>query len=144
MLEHTRRTTPDQPALLGGAQGKRNKAVLCALRARLFVVTSRAVPDIVGVAHPFFGFVFYSHVRRLDQARTSGGVGRALFEHVDAQRIVRVAQPRSLVSDRGNPAGAVSLGRLFFGYFLLATQKKVTCWRATPGEVDFVIHASTG
>jgi len=38
------------------------------------------------VAHQIFGFAFRftSPERRLDQARTSGGVGRALFEHVAA------------------------------------------------------------
>ena len=74
-------------------------------------------------------------VSRLDQPKTSGEVGRALFVHVDAQRIVRVAQPRSFVTGRGNPAGAENQGRLFLGYLLLAKQKKVTCCRATPGGI---------
>jgi hypothetical protein len=38
------------------------------------------------VAHPIFGFAFrlLPPERRLDQTQTSGGVGRALFEHVAA------------------------------------------------------------
>jgi len=41
-----------------------------------------------------------------------------------------------LAVERGNPAGAANRGRLFFGYFLLARQKKVTSCRATPGGFD--------
>jgi len=39
---------------------------------------------------------------------------------------VRVPQPPGQTSNAGYPAGAANRGRLFFGYFLLATQKKVT------------------
>src|SRR5271165_5908527 len=38
---------------------------------------------------------------------------------------------------QGSPKGRRTWGRLFFGYFLLAKQKKVTCCRAAPGEVVF-------
>ena len=31
-------------------------------------------------------------------------------------------------------------GSLFFGYFILAQQKKVACCRATPGDVDFDVE----
>jgi len=79
-----------------------------------------------------------SPVRRLDQTQTGGGVRRALFERVAAQRIVRVAQPRTFASGRGNREAAANRGRLFFGYFLLAKQKKVTCCRATPGGFRWV------
>ncbi len=41
------------------------------------------------------------------------------------------SQPR-LARSAGNPEGALSQGRLFFGYFLLAKQKKVT-WARHPG-----------
>ena len=41
------------------------------------------------------------------------------------------------MTERGNPEGAVNRGRLFFGYFLLAKQKKVIGCRATPDEVGF-------
>ncbi|MFZ3019302.1 MAG: hypothetical protein WA056_12695, partial [Gallionella sp.] len=51
-----------------------------------------------------------------DQTQTSGDVRRALFEHVAAQRIVRVAQPRSFASDRGNPKGGKP-GAPSLGYF---------------------------
>jgi hypothetical protein len=40
------------------------------------------------------------------------------------------------LSNGGNPEGAGRWGRLFFGYFLLAKQKKVTSCRATPDDVD--------
>jgi hypothetical protein len=51
-------------------------------------------------------------VHRLYFLLTSGGVRRGLFEHVAAQQIVRVPQPRLFVKNRGNPAGAVNRGRL--------------------------------
>jgi hypothetical protein len=41
-------------------------------------------------------------------------------------------------SNAGYPAGAANRGRLFFGYFILAKQKKVTSCRSTTGGVDFV------
>jgi len=49
---------------------------------------------------------------------------------------VRVPQPPDQSSNAGNPEGMTDWGRLFFGYFLLAKQKKVTSCRAAPGEVD--------
>ena len=50
---------------------------------------------------------------------------------------MRVPQPPDQSSNAGHRAAAANRGRLFFGYFLLAKQKKVTSCRATPGEVDF-------
>ncbi|MBU1775783.1 MAG: hypothetical protein KJ899_03970, partial [Gammaproteobacteria bacterium] len=44
-------------------------------------------------------------------------------------------------SNAGNPEGAAHRGRLFFGYFLLAKQKKVACCRATPDGIDFELNA---
>ena len=41
-------------------------------------------------------------------------------------------------SNAGNLEEVADWGRLFFGYFLLAKQKKVTSCRATPDGVDFV------
>jgi hypothetical protein len=49
-----------------------------------------------------------------------------------------------LPSNAGNRAAAANWGRLLLGYFLLATQKKVTSCRATPDGFDFVVYASTG
>jgi len=40
------------------------------------------------------------------------------------------------LSNAGYRAAAANRGRLFLGYFLLATQKKVTSGRATPGGFD--------
>jgi hypothetical protein len=56
---------------------------------------------------------------------------------VDAKRIVRVPQPPGQSSNAGNLEEVADWGRLFFGYFLLAKQKKVTSCRAAPGEVGF-------
>ena len=42
----------------------------------------------------------------------------------------------TLFQNVGNPEGARHSGRLFFGYFLLAKQKKATSRRATPGLVN--------
>ena len=86
-------------------------------------------------------FAFPSPVRRLDQPQVSGGLG----EHCSSSAVGRgvcaplgrVAQPRLLAADRGNPAGAANRGRLLFGYFFLATQEKVTSCRAAPGGFDF-------
>jgi len=47
--------------------------------------------------------------------------------------------PRLLAADRGNPEGAANWGRFFFGYFILAKQKKVISCRSTPGEFDLVL-----
>src|SRR5450830_1740465 len=61
------------------------------------------------------------------------------------ERVARVPQPPDQSSNEGNREAAANRGRLFFGYFILAKQKKVACCRATPGEVDLFadIHAST-
>jgi hypothetical protein len=60
-----------------------------------------------------------------------------MFEHVAAQRIVRVYEGPGRSSNAGNCEAAAHWGRLFFGYFLLAKQKKVTGCRATPDGFDF-------
>jgi len=58
-----------------------------------------------------------------EQRSLERGSGRALFEGE-----ARVAQPPLRASSARNPAngGASTRGRLFFGYFLLAKQKKVS------------------
>ena len=58
-----------------------------------------------------------------EQRRLERGSGRALSEGE-----ARVAQPPLEASSGGNPAagGASTRGRLFFGYILLAKQKKVS------------------
>ncbi len=73
-------------------------------------------------------------VRAAEQRRAVGGSRRALSEPEG-----RVAQPPDRSSSAGQLSGSfiagqpANPGRLFFGYFLLAKQKKVTCRRATPG-----------
>ena len=94
------------------------------------------------VAHPIFGFCFCfnSPVRRFDQAQGSGGLGEhcssSAGRHVLCASLGRVAQPRLLAADRGNPAGAANRGRLLWVTFLGKTRKVTNC-RAAPGEVDF-------
>lgn len=73
-------------------------------------------------------FSFPSAPPRLKRA--GGGIRRALSEPAG-----RVAQPpRRIGSVEARPEGVAQQGRLFFGYFLLAKQKKVTSRRATPGQ----------
>jgi len=57
---------------------------------------------------------------------------------VMSERVARVPQPPDRPSNAGNRAAAANRGRFFLGYLLLATQKKVTCCRATTG--DFLSH----
>jgi hypothetical protein len=75
-------------------------------------------------AHTAFAVDLLTPVHRLYFSQTSGAVRRGLFEHVAAQQIVRVPQPRLFVKNRGNPAGAVNRGSPSFGYFSLAKQEK--------------------
>jgi len=58
--------------------------------------------------------------------QTTPAKSLVMSEHVDAERIVRVPQPPDQSSNAGNRAAAANRGGLFLGYFLLATQKKVT------------------
>jgi hypothetical protein len=77
----------------------------------------------VRYAHTAFAVDLPTPVRRLDLSQASGGVGRGLFEHVDAQRIVRVPQPRLFVMDRGTPAGAVNRGSPSLAYLSWRSKK---------------------
>jgi len=100
-------------------------------------------PCRVGTKCPPCGFVFRfsSPVRRLDRPQASGGVGEhcssSAGRHVLCASPGRVAQPRLLAADRGNPEGAANRGRLLFGYFFLAKQEKVTGCRAIPDGSGF-------
>jgi len=58
-----------------------------------------------------------------------------MFEHVAAQRIVRVYEPPGWLDKTKVPRRGGKEGALFFGYFRLCKQKKVTCRRATPGNL---------
>src|SRR3989338_11636687 len=49
----------------------------------------------------------------------------------------RVAQPPGAMSSAGESVGPANRGGIFFGYFLLAAQKKVTSRRAAPGEFSW-------
>ena len=64
--------------------------------------------------------------------QTTPAKSLVMFEHA-----VRVPQPPDQSSNAGHREAAANRGRLFFVYFILAKQKKVTSCRATPGEVDF-------
>src|SRR5665811_2064341 len=55
---------------------------------------------------------------------------------------VRVPQPPDQSSNAGYREAAANRGRLFFGYFILAKQKKVTSCRATPGGFDFSLYTT--
>lgn len=75
-----------------------------------------------------YDFCFNFPVRRLDQPQVSGGLG----EHCSSPSVGhgvcappgRVAQPRLLATDRGNPVGAANRGRLFLGHFLFGEAKE--------------------
>ena len=140
-----RQKAPDFPALLASAGGLRKLAPLrfaqtakpdgprrrCAAR-RLSRERKASQPDRL---RRFYGrCVPTPPVRAAEQRRAVGGSRRALSEPEG-----RVAQPPDRSSSAGELAGSfiagqpANSGRLFFGYFLLAKQKKVTCRRATPG-----------
>ena len=68
--------------------------------------------------------------------QTTPAKSLVMFEHVDAQRIVRVPQPPDRPSNAGNRAAAANRGRLLWVTFLGKT-RKVTCCRATPSGFGF-------
>jgi len=70
-----------------------------------------------------FAFDLPSPVHRLDLSATSGGVRRGLFEHVDAQRIVRVPQPPDQSSNAGNLEEVVDWGSPSLGYLSWRSKK---------------------
>src|SRR5271170_6476396 len=82
------------------------------------------------------GFGCLPHVRPPRNGERTGEVGEDCLR----PRRGRVPQPPVRSSTAGKPEGPAHLGRLFFGYFLLAKQKKVTCRRAAPG--DFALRLS--
>jgi hypothetical protein len=55
-----------------------------------------------------------------------------MSEGSEADKFLNFPSPADISRNR---EAAQTAGRLFFGYFLLAKQKKVTCRRATPGLV---------
>jgi hypothetical protein len=63
-----------------------------------------------------------------------------MFEHVAAQRIVRVYEEACLVEQRREPRRGGALGSPFLWLLSLAKQKKVACCRATPDEVGFELE----
>ena len=99
------------------------------------VVEQRAImvclqTDAAFARHQFLNLYlcFTSPVRRLDQSQAGGGLG----EHCSSPAVGRgvcappgrVAQPRLLATNRGNPAGAANRGRLLFGYFFFGEARK--------------------
>ena len=79
-------------------------------------------------------------IRGAEQRSKRGGCPRGLSEwRAQTQPFVPISiRATSSAAARGceqrrEPEGRRTWGRLFFGYFLLAKQKKVPCRRATPG-----------
>ncbi len=76
--------------------------------------------------------------------KSSGAMGlHRVFGALHAKKVMHaLAQmrqgnpPESRRATQGSPKGRRTGGGVFFGYFLLAVQKKVTSRRAAPGEVD--------
>lgn len=75
-----------------------------------------------------------------EQRGKRGSCPRAMFEgeysrklSINSNHEPEFCEWPAMASSGRNPEGAANPGRLFFGYFLLAKQKKVTCCRATPG-----------
>src|ERR1700722_14245741 len=91
-----------------------------------------------GKAHRSGIWICLPHVRPPRNGDRKGEVR----EHCLSPRRGRVAQRPFRSSTAGKPEGPAHLGRLFFGYFLLAKQKKVTCCRAAPGEVELEVSHS--
>ena len=133
---------PDPPPLLGGGTGegkaktkiKNQSPRRWAQSAHLLIKKQR------GHSCPHkTAFEFLSPVRRLDISQTSGDLGEhcpsSAAGHVLCAPLGRVAQPRLFAKYRGNPEGAANRGRLLLVTFLGKT-RKVTCRRATPGNLS--------
>ena len=60
--------------------------------------------------------------------------GEALFFASPKKSTQKKGEPKAWRIGALTPKTRRQRGRLFFGDFLLATQKKVTCRRATPGQ----------
>src|SRR5437867_9489257 len=58
-----------------------------------------------------------------------------MSEGCEADKFLKFPATPSSARCPERSAGTQTAGRLFFGYFLLAKQKKVTSRRATPGRV---------
>ncbi len=98
-LRQSSPTSPDQPALLGGAQGKVKRKTKIKIKTK----------PVVGRKAPNY------------QKTAWGGLGEHCLSsaagHVLCALLGRVAQPRLLAKYRGNPAGAAHRGATSFGYF---------------------------
>jgi hypothetical protein len=138
-LRQSSPTPPDQPPLLGGAQGKVKQkpnstakppnyrwAQSAHLRKRNKVGTRAHTKPLLN---------FFPLRGSLDISQTSGDLGEHCLSsavgHVLCAPPGRVAQPRLFVKYRGNPAGAAHRGRLLLVTFLGKTRKVTSC-RATP------------
>ena len=148
VLKHIRRTTPDQPALLGGGLGEGKAKPKIKSQTRRWAQSAHLhTKEQRGHSCPHkTAFDFPSPVRRLDISPTSGGLGEhcpsSAAGHVLCALLGRVAQPRLFAKYRGNPEGAANRGRLLLVTFLGKT-RKVTCCRATPGGFRWVSLCST-
>jgi hypothetical protein len=134
-LRQSSPTTPDQSALLGGAQGIKSKTEktggLCPL--------CRAKPDlppqeIVRAAHtkPLCCYPLSAASIRRERAVGLGEHCLSTWPRSGSRELRSPARLRLIEGTRR----AANRGRLLFGYFFLARQEKVTSCRATPGAFD--------
>ncbi len=128
-LRQSSPTPPDQPALLGGAQGKEsqkpNPKTSEAGNARL------AKTKNVRVAHTTPAFQF--PCAPPSSADQTGEVRRICLSTWPRSGSCEFMRRPGWLSNGGNRVAAANRGRLLFGYFFLAKQEKVTSCRATPG-----------
>ena len=110
-------TSPDSSALLSGSHGNEK----------------RRSPTACGDSQ--WPLCPTTPVRASEQRSGGGGRRASLSERSAAQRVCEARPPTRAAQGSPAPfAGPANPGRLFFGYFLLAKQKKVTCRRATPAR----------
>ena len=84
-----------------------------------------------------FDFEFLSLLCRFVLSSQPGAVKANMFEHVAAQRIVRVYEPPGWLDKTKVPRRGGKEGALLFGYLILGKQNKVTSCRAAPGDFEF-------
>jgi len=97
VLRQSSPTTPDQPPLLGGVKGEDKAKIKTKFESR--IKNKYKIHLWALCAHTVFAVDLLTPVHSLNFLPTSGVVRRGLSEHVAAQQIVRVPQPRLLVKN---------------------------------------------